>query len=53
MINPNRTVSTQFITGIFQAIVSAFQQVGIQPRRGLAEAMQTTASHYVTRLRTV
>jgi len=53
MINPNGTVSTQFITGIFQAIVSAFQQVGIQPGRDLAVTMQTAASHYVKLLRAV
>jgi len=53
MINPNGTVSTQFITGIFQAIVSAFQQVGIQAGRGLAEAMQTAALHYVKLIRAV
>jgi len=53
MINPNGTVSTQFITGIFQAIVSAFQQVGIQLGRDLAETMQTASLYYVTRLRAV
>lgn len=53
MINLNATVSTQFITGIFKAIIFAFQQLGMQLRRGLAETMQTAVSHYVPLLRAV
>lgn len=53
MINLNATASTQYITGTFQAIVSAFQQIGIQPGRDLAETMQTAVSHYVSLLRAV
>ena len=53
MINLNAIASTEFITGIFQALVSAFQQVGIQPGRDLAVTMQTAASHYVKLLRAV
>ena len=53
MINLNAIASTQFITGIFKAIIFAFQQVGMQSRRGLAETMQTAAPHYLTLLRAV
>jgi hypothetical protein len=53
MINLNATASTQIITGIFKAIIFAFQQVGMQARRGLAKTMQTAVSHYVSLLRAV
>ncbi|WP_287018023.1 hypothetical protein [Cycloclasticus sp.] len=53
MINLNAIASTEFITGIFKAIISAFQQIGVKPRRDLAETMQTAASGYVSLLRAV